>query len=159
MAEPGKLNQKSIELATFYVGDALCGMDILNIQEINKLMEMTKVPQAPEYIVGILNLRGQIVTIIDLGLKLGLGKSEVSGESRNIIISVPGEHVGLLVTRIGDVVMANSDKIEPAPANMRGIQGVFFTGVHKTVDTLIGILNIKEVLRIDSDNLRKGLER
>ncbi len=134
-------------------------MDILKVQEINKLMEMTKVPQAPEYMVGILNLRGQIVTIIDLGQKLGLGNIEISNESRNIIVNAPGEHVGLLVSRISDVVMADPDKIEPAPANMNGIQGAFFTGVYKTESKLIGILNIKEVLRLESDNLSRGIER
>lgn len=159
MAETNNTTKNIIELATFYVGKALCGMDILKVQEINKLMEMTKVPQAPDYMVGILNLRGQIVTIIDLGQKLGLGDIEVSNESRNIIVNTPGEHVGLLVSRISDVVMADPDKIEPAPANMSGIQGGFFTGVYKTENKLIGILNIKEVLRIESDNLSRGLER
>ncbi len=159
MSELNKLTKNIIELVTFYVGDALCGMDILKVQEINKLMEMTKVPQAPDYMVGILNLRGQIVTIIDLGQKLGLGNVVISNESRNIIINAPGEHVGLLVTRISDVVMADPDKIEPAPANMSGIQGLFFTGVYKTENKLIGILDIKEVLRIESDNLSRGLER
>jgi purine-binding chemotaxis protein CheW len=159
MAAPKNLTKSIIELATFYVGDALCGMDILNIQEINKLMEMTKVPQAPDYMIGILNLRGQIVTIIDLGQKLGLGAVEISNESRNIIINAPGEHVGLLVTRISDVVMADPEKIESAPANMSGIQGGFFTGVYKTENKLIGILDIKEVLRLESDNLSRGLER
>lgn len=159
MSEQSNLTKNIIELATFYVGNALCGMDILKVQEINKLMEMTKVPQAPEYMVGILNLRGQIVTIIDLGQKLGLGNVEISNESRNIIINAPGEHVGLLVTRISDVVMADPDKIEPAPANMSGVQGSFFTGVYKTENKLIGILDIKEVLRIESDNLSRGLER
>jgi purine-binding chemotaxis protein CheW len=120
---------------------------------------MTKVPQAPDYMVGILNLRGQIVTIIDLGQKLGLGNVEISNESRNIIINAPGEHVGLLVTKISDVVMADPDKIEPAPANMSGIQGSFFIGVYKTENKLIGILDIKEVLKIESDNLGRGLER
>ena len=159
MSEPSQLTKNIIELATFYVGNALCGMDILKVQEINKLMEMTKVPQAPDYMVGILNLRGQIVTIIDLGQKLGLGNVEISNESRNIIINAPGEHVGLLVTKISDVVMADPDKIEPAPANMSGIQGSFFTGVYKTENKLIGILDIKEVLEIESDNLGRGLER
>ncbi len=159
MSEQKNLTKNIIELATFYVGNALCGMDILKVQEINKLMEMTKVPQAPEYMVGILNLRGQIVTIIDLGQKLGLGNVEISNESRNIIINAPGEHVGLLVTRISDVVMADPDKIEPAPANMSGVQGSFFTGVYKTENKLIGILDIKEVLRIESDNLSRGIER
>ncbi len=159
MAEASAINKNIIELATFYVGDALCGMDILKVQEINKLMEMTMVPQAPDYVTGILNLRGQIVTIIDLGQKLGLGNAEISSESRNIIVNTPGEHVGLLVSRISDVVMADPDKIEPPPANMRGIQGDFFTGVYKTENRLIGILDIKEVLRIESDNLGRGAER
>lgn len=159
MAEASNATKSIIELATFYVGRALCGMDILKVQEINKLMEMTKVPQAPDYMVGILNLRGQIVTIIDLGQKLGLGRVEITNESRNIIINAPGEHVGLLVSKISDVVMADPDRIEPAPANMSGVQGGFFTGVYKTENKLIGILDIKEVLRIESDNLSRGLER
>ncbi len=149
MEKQGTLSKNIIELATFYVGDALCGMDILKVQEINKLMEMTKVPQAPEYMIGILNLRGQIVTIIDLGQKLGLGRARVSNDSRNIIINAPGEHVGLLVTRNRDVVAADPDRIESAPANMSGIQGHYFTGVYKTETKLIGILDIKEVLRIE----------
>jgi purine-binding chemotaxis protein CheW len=159
MAESKASTKNIIELATFYVGRALCGMDILKVQEINKLMEMTKVPQAPDYMVGILNLRGQIVTIIDLGQKLGLGNIEVTNDSRNIIVNAPGEHVGLLVSRISDVVMADPDRIEPAPANMNGVQGSFFTGVYKTENKLIGILNIKEVLRLETENLSRGIER
>jgi len=109
-----------VELATFFVGDALCGMDILKVQEINKLMQMTKVPQAPEYVLGILNLRGQIVTIIDLGKKLGLGETDLSQDPRNIIVNSAGGHVGLLVRRISDVVSADMEKREPAPAKGAG---------------------------------------
>lgn len=138
-----------VELSTFYVGDALCGMDILKIQEINKLMQMTKVPQAPEYVLGILNLRGQIVTIIDLGKKLGLGETDLSQDPRNIIVNSSGGHVGLLVRKISDVVTADMEKREPAPANMRGIQGEFFTGVYKTENNLIGILDVDKVLSIE----------
>jgi purine-binding chemotaxis protein CheW len=65
-ADSRNTGNRTMELATFYVGDSLCGMDILKVQEINKLLEMTKVPLAPEYVKGILNLRGQIVTVIDL---------------------------------------------------------------------------------------------
>ena len=138
-----------VELATFYVGDALCGMDILKVQEINKLMQMTKVPQAPEYVLGILNLRGQIVTIIDLGKKLGLGETDISQDPRNIIVNSAGGHVGLLVRKISDVVSADMEKREAAPANMRGIQGEYFTGVYKTDNNLIGILNVDKVLSIE----------
>jgi len=138
-----------VELATFYIGDALCGMDILKVQEINKIMQMTKVPQAPDYVLGILNLRGQIVTILDLGKKLGLGETDMSQDPRNIIVNSAGGHVGLLVRRISDVVSANMEKRERAPANMSGIQGEFFTGVYKTNEHLIGILDVDKVLSIE----------
>lgn len=138
-----------VELATFYIGDALCGMDILKVQEINKLMQMTKVPQAPEYVLGILNLRGQIVTILDLGKKLGLGETDISKDPRNIIVNSAGGHVGLLVRRISDVVTADMERRERAPANMSGIQGEFFTGVYKTNNNLIGILDVDKVLSIE----------
>jgi purine-binding chemotaxis protein CheW len=142
-------DKEIIELATFYVGNGLCGMNILKVQEINKLMQMTKVPQAPDYVLGILNLRGQIVTIIDLGKKLGLGETDTTKDPRNIIVNSAGGHVGLLVSKISDVVAADMSKLEQAPANMSGIQGEYFTGVYKTKHNLIGILDVDRVLRID----------
>lgn len=137
---------QSVELATFYVGEALCGMDILNVQEINKLMDMTKVPQSPGYVTGILNLRGQIVTVIDLGKKLGLCSTDFSETTRNIIVNADNEYIGLLVSSISDVVEAKWDKVEEPPANIGGVQGVFFKGVFKTKDRLIGILDVNKVL-------------
>ena len=140
------LKSDQVELATFYVGEALCGMDILKVQEINKLMEMTTVPQAPDYVMGILNLRGQIVTIIDLGKKLGLRATELTEMSRNIIVNSKGEYVGLLVSRISDVVEADWDRVEPPPANIGGVQGKYFKGVFKTENRLVGILDVEKVL-------------
>jgi purine-binding chemotaxis protein CheW len=136
-----------VELSTFYVGDALCGMNILNIQEINKLMDMTNVPQAPGYVMGILNLRGQIITILDLGKKLGLSSTEMSEKSRNIIVNSKNEYIGLLVDRIGDVITVEWSKVEAPPSNIGGVQGKFFTGVFKTEGSLIGILNPENVFR------------
>ncbi len=146
------VNKNLVELSTFLVGDALCGMDILKIQEINKLIDMTTVPQAPSYVLGILNLRGQIITSIDLSKKLGLGETNLSHDPRNIIVNSKGEHIGLLVKKISDVVQANTDKFEPPPSNMGGIQGEFFTGVYKTEDKLIGILDVEKVLRLEERN-------
>lgn len=140
----------SVELATFYVGDALCGMDILKVQEINKLMEMTKVPQAPEYVTGILNLRGQIITVIDLGKKLGLSSIDFNEKTRNIIVNSGTEYIGLLVSHISDVVEAEWNKVEKPPANIGGVQGVFFKGVFKTKDRLIGVLDVERVLAEDN---------
>lgn len=136
-----------LEFSTFYVGGALCGINILNIQEINKHFEITKVPQSSDYIEGILNLRGRIVTIIDLGKKLGLDPVTKDKDNRNIIVNSEEEHIGLLVDSISDVVIAKSEDIEPAPSNIGGVKGKYFQGVLKTEKNLIGILDINEVLK------------
>ena len=136
-----------LEFSTFYVGGALCGINILNIQEINKHFDITKVPQSSDYIEGILNLRGRIVTIIDLGKKLGLAHVAKDKDNRNIIVNSEDEHIGLLVDAISDVVIAKSEDIEPAPSNIGGVKGKYFQGVLKTEKNLIGILDINEVLK------------
>ncbi len=138
---------KDLEFSTFYVGGALCGINILNIQEINKHTDITKVPQASDFIEGILNLRGRIVTIINLGRKLGLDPVSKHKDNRNIIVNSDDEHIGLLIDSISDVVLAKADDIEPAPSNIGSIKGKYFQGVLKTEKQLIGILDIDEVLK------------
>ena len=145
MQEDRKKN-KVLELATFYIGDALCGIDILNIQEINRNMDIAWVPHAKEYVKGVLNLRGQIVTVIDLGKKLGLAPANTTSENRNIIVNSQDEYIGFLIDQISDVLLADPDKIEPAPANISGVKGKYFQGVLKTESSLIGILSIDAVL-------------
>ncbi len=149
MAQLGsaKAKGKILELCTFFTGEAQFGLDILKVQEINKLMEMTKVPQAPSYVLGVLNLRGRIVTVIDLGKKLGLSPTSLSNESRNIIVDSQDEYIGLLVDQIGDVVLADWNEVDPPPANIGAIQGRFFEGVFKAKNNLIGIMDVEEVLK------------
>jgi len=140
------IDAKSVDLATFYVRESAYGIDLLKIQEINKLLALTPVPGAPSYVRGILNLRGQIVTVIDLGYKLGLPETHLNDKGRNIIVRFGGENIGLLVEQISEVIRVNIDEVESPPANMNGIQGDFFHGVIETADRLIGILDIEKVL-------------
>jgi len=136
----------SAKLAIFNVGETLCGIDILHIQEINKLTDMTTVPQSPDYVSGILNLRGQIVTVIDLRKKLRLSGDVDEGRMRNIIVKSKGESIGLLVDRVGDVIEVDKSQFEAPPANVGEIQGKYFTGVFKAERQLIGMLNLERVL-------------
>ncbi|NLY41553.1 MAG: purine-binding chemotaxis protein CheW [Desulfovibrionales bacterium] len=138
-----------VQLSCFYVGSALCGIDINLIQEMNKQMEMTTVPQAPEYVLGIMNLRGRIVTIIDLGRKLGLSWSRKTESSRIIIVNSRDENIGLLVDRITDVVTARWEEVEPTPSNIKGVQGKYFQGVLKASKELVAILDVETVLADD----------
>ena len=145
------IENNTVELATFYIGDALCGMDILKVQEINNLLDLTKVPQSHDYVKGIVNLRGQIVTVIDLGKKLNLSGTKITRNTRNIIVNSDGEYIGLLVDRIGDVEKIDWDKVEPPPANIGGVQSKYFKGIFKKENSLIGILKTDEVLKEKED--------
>jgi purine-binding chemotaxis protein CheW len=144
-----KISRTPVELVTFYQGEAVCGLDILQVEEINRQLEMTIVPKAPDYVLGILNLRGKIVTVIDLGQKIGLSPTEVGDTTRNIIIHTADDHIGLLVDRIADVVAVDWDQVSPPPPNVSGIQGRFFEGVLQTAKGLIAILDLIEVLKIE----------
>lgn len=142
------IKPKSVtELITFYIGSSLCGIDITYIQEINKqTTSLTWVPKAPEYVLGVLNLRGIIVTILDLGKKLGLSPLKHGKNSRNIIVHFDEELVGIMVDEVSEVLSADPASIDPSPANLGGVQGKFFCGVLKTDKHLIGILDIRKAL-------------
>ena len=135
-----------IDLTTFYLGEACFGIDILDLQEINKLMTATRVPLAPVFVAGILNLRGQIITVIDVAVRLGLSPQPVTGRQKNIIVRFQNESIGLLVDHVGDVIHIPSDMIEKSPANIGGELGQFISGIVTCDKGLIRILNLAEVL-------------
>lgn len=140
-----------IELTTFYLGDACCGINILMVQEINKLTEATPVPLAPEYVKGILNLRGNIITLIDAGKRLGISSEPEKMKQKNIIVRFENESIGLLIDRVGEVLRAEKENIEEPPANVGGIQRKYIEGVLKTEKELISILNLNNLLGKDNN--------
>ena len=145
--EKSKEKKGSFQISCFYVGEALCGIDIGFVQEINKQVLFTSVPHSPEYVVGIMNLRGKIVTIIDLGRKLGIDSSaEITDSTRIIIVNSRDEFIGLLVDKVTDVVLASWEKVSPPPSNIKGVKGKFFQGVYKFKNKLVAILDVEQVL-------------
>lgn len=137
----------AFQISCFYVGEALCGIDISFVQEINKQVLFTSVPHSPDYVVGIMNLRGKIVTIIDLGRKLGIKSSaEVTDNTRIIIVNSEQEFIGFLVDKVTDVVIADWEHISSPPSNIKGVKGKFFQGVYKFKNKLVAILDVEEVL-------------
>jgi purine-binding chemotaxis protein CheW len=133
-------------VSTFTLGTALLGITALHIQEIIKVADITEVPQSPDYILGILNLRGRIVTIIDLGIRLNLGACRKSDLSRIIIIDDRSESVGLLVDQVADVIPIDPQAVQPAPVNLDSVQGNFFESVYHSADGLVGLLNVDAIL-------------
>ena len=137
---------KLVELVTFFLGGSLYGIDILKVQEINKVKEWTPVPHSEAFVKGILSLRGSIVTILDLGKKIGLADTAVTENTRTIIVnSEEKQCVGFLVDGIGSVTHANWDHVCDPPPNVNAMQGRFLEGVLKTETDLIAILDVEEV--------------
>ncbi len=134
------------EFTTFCVGNLLMGIDIGQIQEIGRYIELTPVPHAPDYVRGVMNLRGDVVTVIDLRTVLELEPGEVTKQTRNIIVNAAGERIGLIVDRVADVVKVNTADREPPPANVGGADGRFFVGVYKLEREILVILDLDEVL-------------
>jgi len=137
---------QTVLLATFYVRDALCALDAAGIQEVIRLGPLTPVRHAPPDVAGIFNLRGKIVTILDLGQRLGFPRAIPSGDSRIFIMEHHNEFVGLLVDRVDDVVEVDRDQCEPSPANVSAGQGRFFQGVYRAESRTIAVLDPGPVL-------------
>lgn len=137
---------QELEFATFYVGDVLLGIEIRDVQEINRNLELTVVPHSPTHVRGVMNLRGEVVTAIDLRVVFGLPPGEVTRSSRNIVLSSGDERISLLVDRIADVVIAKEDSIESPPGNLCGIEDRFFSGVYRLENELLLIVDVEEVL-------------
>ena len=145
-------NETAQELTIFQVADISCGLDISDVQEINKHIDITKAYGSPDYVRGIINLRGEIVTVIDLRKKFGMEMEELNENMRVVIVESQGENIGLLVDRIDDIVLADPKLIEPPPSNVSGVTGEFFTGILKTDDSLITILDIHNLLSLKCKN-------
>ncbi len=137
---------QTVLLATFYVRDALCALDAAGVQEVIRLGAVTPVHHASREVSAIVNLRGRIVTILDIGLRLGLPQMVPGPESRIFIIEDRGEFIGLLVDRVDEVVEVERDQWQPPPANVSFGQARFFKGVCRANGRVITLLDAAQIL-------------
>ncbi|WP_425614367.1 chemotaxis protein CheW [Anatilimnocola sp. NA78] len=140
------MNSNEVQYASFQVGDLLLGIDICQVQEINRNLQLTPVPHAPTAVRGVINLRGEVVTVIDLRCVLGMPPAEFTRGTRNVIIKHGGEQIGLLVDNVADVITCRADSIDPIPENLGGLESSYFNGVFKLDQGLLVTLNVAEAL-------------
>jgi purine-binding chemotaxis protein CheW len=139
--------EELLQISCFYLDKTLFGVDINLVQEINEVVNITQVPLSPDYVLGIMNLRGQIVTVIDQCRKLGFNPSGIRDNSRVIIVKSQSECIGLLVDKITEVITVNRNRISTPPSNIKGVQGRFFQGVIQTDrQELLALLDVETVL-------------
>jgi purine-binding chemotaxis protein CheW len=130
-------------LSTFRMGDTLLGIDAGCVQEITKLKPITRVHHASASILGVINLRGKIVTVVDLKQRLGLGEQRVGELSRIIIVAWKTEVSGLLVEAVGDVAPVETASIQKIQKSAYGkVSGSYLHGIARKESALVGILNL-----------------
>ncbi len=144
-----KSSKTTQELAIFQVGEMPCGLDTSQVREIIKNTQLTKVHLAPDYVEGVINLRGEIATVIDLRKKFGLPEVEKGKNTEIVVVRVASENIGLMVDSVRDVIWADRQEITPPPSNIGGVTGIYFEGIFKMKHELVSILNCDELLKIE----------
>lgn len=139
----GRIGER--QLCTFRVGPLLLGIDVLSIQEVLYQNEVTEIPCSAEAIAGLINLRGQIATAIDLHVRLAVEPTD-GAEVVQLVVRHHGEPVSLLVDEIGDVMTVDAAIFEPPPETVTGVARDLITGAYKLDDELLLTLDVERVM-------------
>ncbi len=134
-----------LQLVTFKLGSEEFGVDILKVQEINKMMNITKIPNAPAFIEGVINLRGKIIPIVDLRKRLGFKDQDYDKSTRIIVVELDGLVLGFIVDSVSEVLRIPENTIEPPPSMVAGIESEYIEGVGKLDDRLLILLELKKI--------------
>jgi purine-binding chemotaxis protein CheW len=146
---------KVLQLVTFKLGNEEFGVDMLRVQEINRMMSITRVPNAPALIEGVVNLRGKIIPIVDLRKRLGFRHREAGKTTRVIVVELDDSVLGFIVDSVSEVLRIPEGIIEPPPSIVAGMESGYIEGVGKVDNRLLILLELEKVL---SPPVRREME-
>lgn len=145
--EPIETTEEEVQLVAFKLGDEEYGISITQVQEIIRTTETTRIPQTPEFVEGVINLRGNLIPIIDLKKRFKLPGKEADDSTRIIIVEVEDQTVGIIVDAVSEVLRLSNESIEPTPPGVvASIDAEYLKGVGKMDDRLLIILDIDRLL-------------
>lgn len=139
------------EFISFAIGDDQYGVDIMAVREIKGWSDITHLPKQPDYVRGVLNLRGNIVPIIDLRCRFGQGLTETSPLHIVIIVQIGDRQIGIIGDRVLDIVSAPADQIRPVPRTGHGHSTSFLAGLVTHDDDMIALIDLPNLLTDDAD--------
>ncbi len=145
-------NEEVLQMVSFVLNEEEFGVDILKVQEIIRIVELTRVPNAPHFVEGVINLRGRIVPVIDLRKRFGLPQNEFDKNSRIVIVAVNNLVVGFLVDKVKEVLRVPKAVIEPPPEITSTIHTDYIIGVAKLDDRLLIVLDLEKILAPSEKN-------
>ncbi len=141
-----KQDAELLQLVTFSIGEEEFGVDILSVQEIIRMMDITKVPRAPDFVEGVINLRGKVIPIIDLRRRFGLTTRDHDKHTRIIVIEINNMIVGFVVDSVSEVLRIPASTVEPPPPVVSGLESEYISGVGKLEDRLLILLDLNKLL-------------
>ena len=144
------LDDQITQWATFRLDKELYGIDVMSVQEVLRCTEITPVPGAPPFVLGIINLRGNVVTIIDSRSRFGLGQFTISDNSRIIIIEIDSQVLGLLVDSVAEVVDIADKEVEGAPNVGNDESAKYIQGVCHKNDELLIMVGLENFITLNS---------
>ncbi len=144
--EQKKTSTELLQLVSFVIGKEEFGIDILIVKEINRITQITKMPNSPDYVEGVINLRGRIIPIVDLRSRLGLPRKESDKNTRIIVLEISGKTIGFIVDAVKEVLRVPDSIMEAPPEIVSGVNSEFIKSVGKLEDRLIIIIDQEKLL-------------
>jgi len=136
----------TMQLVSFRLAQEEYGVEITKVQEIILMGEITRVPQTPDYIKGLINLRSTVIPIVDLRLRFGLAQEAASDETRIMVVNVAGKTIGIIVDAVSEVLRISKEQIAPPPPTVAGLGREYLTGLVKLENRLLILLDIDKIL-------------
>lgn len=151
MAENKESLPNSLQIVCFKIANEEYGIDILKVQEIQKIPKITKLPRSVDYIQGVIDLRGRVIPIIDLSIKFGIDLKNESRADRAIMVDIDdkkeghSKRIGIAIDNVSHVVRVDANDIEPPPPVVKGISGKYIIGIAKVQSGFVVILDINQI--------------
>ncbi len=146
-----------LQLVSFHIEEEEFAIDILNIQGINRMMNITRVPNTPAFVEGIINLRGQVIPVVNLRKRLGFPPKEPDKATRIIVVEIGKRVIGFIVDSVNEVLRISSSITEPPPPMVAGIDSEYITAVGKLDDRLLILLDLEKVLSGEELNVLENI--
>ncbi len=141
-----KVSDDILQLVSFNIGTEEFGVDILKVQEINRMVEITRVPRSPDFVEGIINLRGKVIPIIDLRKRFNLQITDHDKNTRIVVVDIEGQTMGMIVDSVSEVLRIPATTIEPTPDVVTSVDSDYIRGVAKLDNRLLIYLDLAKIL-------------
>ena len=135
-----------LQLVSFKLGSEEFGVEILSVQEIIRIIDITEVPNAPHFVEGVINLRGKVLPVVNLRSRLGFPEKEFDKSTRIIVVEMDGKNVGFIVDSVSEVLRIPTSLTEPPPDMVGRVEAEYITAVGKLEDRLVIMLELSRIL-------------